>query len=110
MAKVATLNREQKRNLLLTMLESRHGDLHEAISFAQEKKLPLLMIVEDNAYGISTPTRGTNPLALRVVNPAQWQVVDGTDPMAVHQAARQALDAIRAGEGPVFLWVKLERL
>ena len=29
MAKVATLNREQKRHLLLTMLESRHGDLRE---------------------------------------------------------------------------------
>src|SRR5690242_11269406 len=29
MAKVATLNREQKRHLLVTMLESRHGDLRE---------------------------------------------------------------------------------
>src|SRR3954471_13287385 len=29
MARVATLNKEQKRHLLLTMLESRHGDLRE---------------------------------------------------------------------------------
>ena len=29
MAKVATLNKEQKRHLLLTMMESRHGDLRE---------------------------------------------------------------------------------
>jgi len=104
---------DQKDGVVVTCIgdaSTRQGDFYEAISFAQEKKLPLLMIVEDNAYGISTPTRGTNPLALRVVNPAQWQLVDGTDAMAVHQAARQALDAIRAGEGPVFLWVKLERL
>jgi 2-oxoisovalerate dehydrogenase E1 component len=29
MAPVAPLNKEQKRHLLLTMLESRHGDLRE---------------------------------------------------------------------------------
>ena len=29
MATAATLNKEQKRHLLLTMLESRHGDLRE---------------------------------------------------------------------------------
>ena len=29
MAKATTLNKEQKRQLLLTMLESRHGDLRE---------------------------------------------------------------------------------
>ena len=29
MARVASLNKEQKRHLLVTMLESRHGDLRE---------------------------------------------------------------------------------
>ncbi len=107
------LQMDQKDGVVVTCVgdaSTRQGDFYEAVSFAQEKKLPLLLIVEDNAYGISTPTRATNPLALRVVNPAQWQVVDGTDPVAVHQATRAALDTIRAGEGPVFLWVKLERL
>ena len=56
---------------------SRQGDFYEAISFALEKKLPLLLIVEDNAYGISTPTRATNPLAIEVLNRAQWQVKIG---------------------------------
>ena len=89
---------------------SRQGDFFEAASFALEKRLPLLLVVEDNAYGISTPTRGTNPLALEVLNRAQWQVVEGRDPEAVHAAARAAIDQIRSGVGPVFLWVKLERL
>jgi 2-oxoisovalerate dehydrogenase E1 component len=107
------LQLDQKEGVVVTSIgdaATRQGDFYEAISFAQEKKLPLLLVVEDNAYGISTPTRSTNPLALQVVNPAQWQVVDGSDPVAVHAASQQALAAIRAGHGPAFLWVKLERL
>jgi len=89
---------------------SRQGDFFEAVSFALEKKLPLLFIVEDNAYGISTPTRKINPLALEVLNRAQWQLVDGHDAEAIHAATTRAMEKIRAGGGPVFFWVKMERL
>ncbi len=89
---------------------TRQGDFYEAVSFAIERKLPLLLIVEDNAYGISTPTRKTNPLALGSINPALWRTVDGSDLEAVHAETQQAIAQLRAGEGPVFLWVKVERL
>ena len=89
---------------------SRQGDFYEAVSFALEKKLSLLFIVEDNAYGISTPTRKINPLALGVLDRAQWQAVDGHDVEAVHVATQNALAKLRAGQGPVFLWCKMERL
>jgi 2-oxoisovalerate dehydrogenase E1 component len=107
------LQLDQKDGVVVTTVgdaATRQGDFFEAVSFAQERKLPLLLVVEDNAYGISTPTRRINPLALQVVNPAQWQVVDGADPLAVHAATQQALARLRAGEGPAFLWVKMERL
>ncbi|RXK53512.1 hypothetical protein ESB00_17620 [Oleiharenicola lentus] len=107
------LQLDQKDGVVVTTIgdaATRQGDFYEAVSFAQEKKLPLMLIVEDNAYGISTPTRRINPLALQVINPAQWQVVDGSDPLAVHAATQQALAALRAGHGPAFLWVKTERL
>ena len=107
------LQLDQKEGAVVTTIgdaATRQGDFYEALSFAQERKLPLLLVVEDNAYGISTPTRQTNPLAIQVMNPAQWQVVNGSDPVGVHQATRQALELIRAGQGPVFLWVKVERL
>ncbi|HEY4300322.1 MAG TPA: thiamine pyrophosphate-dependent enzyme [Candidatus Didemnitutus sp.] len=89
---------------------TRQGDFFEAVSFALERQLPILFVVEDNAYGISTPTRKTNPLFLQSLNPAQWQVVDGSDPEAVHAVAHRALARARAGEGPAFLWVQVERL
>jgi 2-oxoisovalerate dehydrogenase E1 component len=107
------LQLDQKDGVVVTCIgdaATRQGDFYEALSFAREKKLPLLLLVEDNAYGISTPTRGTNPLALEVFNPAQWQHVDGADPLAVHAATQQALARIRAGGGPEFLWVRVERL
>ena len=107
------LQLDQKDGVVVTTIgdaATRQGDFYEAFSFAQEKKLPLLLMVEDNAYGISTPTKQTNPLAIQVMNPAQWQVVDGADPVGVHQATSLAIEKIRAGEGPVFLWIKVERL
>src|SRR5919198_4168723 len=52
---------------------TRQGDFFEAICFAKEKNLPVLFVVEDNAYGISSPTRNTNPLALDVLEAADWQ-------------------------------------
>ncbi|MDP2137264.1 MAG: thiamine pyrophosphate-dependent enzyme [Candidatus Didemnitutus sp.] len=89
---------------------TRQGDFYEAISFALERKLPVLIIVEDNAYGISTPTRETNPLAIEVLNQARWRLVDGSDTEAVHAESQRALAQLRQGEGPVLLWCKLERL
>src|SRR4029077_14104330 len=89
---------------------TRQGDFFEAISFAKEKKLPVLFVVEDNGYGISSPTREINPLAIDVLQPNDWQQVDGSDVGAVYDATRQAIPHLRAGEGPVFFWVTMERL
>lgn len=89
---------------------TRQGDFYEAVSFAREKQLPILFIVEDNAYGISTPTRKINPLALDVLNQAPWHVIDGSDLEVVHAETQQAVARLRAGAGPVLLWAKVERL
>ncbi len=107
------LQLDQKDGIVVTCVgdaATRQGDFYEALNFALEKKLPVLFLVEDNAYGISTPTRTTNPLALGVLSKAQWQVIEGADAEAVHAAGRQAIADLRAGRGPVFLWVKTERL
>ena len=89
---------------------TRQGDFYEAVCFAQERKLPILLLVQDNAYGISTPTRKTNPYALGVLSRDQWQVVDGRDPLALYAAAAAAIVRLRAGRGPAMLWIKTERL
>ena len=102
-----------KKDLVVTTVgdaATRQGDFFEAICFAKEKKLPLLFLVEDNAYGISMPTRKTNPLALSVLDSENWRQIDGQNVQQVYDATAEAFDKIRAGGGPFFFWIKMERL
>jgi 2-oxoisovalerate dehydrogenase E1 component len=107
------LQLDGKKNLVVTTVgdaATRQGDFFEAICFAKEKKLPVLFVVEDNAYGISSPTRKTNPVALGILPREEWRQLDGGKVEEMHQAAVEALDQIRSGNGPVFFWVMMERL
>src|SRR5438105_7776463 len=104
---------DQKKNLVVTTVgdaATRQGDFYEAISFAKEQKLPMLFLVEDNAYGISMPTRKTNPLALNVLEPDSWRHLEGQNVQQVYDASAEAFEKIRAGGGPFFFWVTMERL
>jgi 2-oxoisovalerate dehydrogenase E1 component len=102
-----------KKNVVVTTVgdaATRQGDFFEAICFAKEKKLPMLFLVEDNAYGISMPTRKTNPLALDVLDQDNWRQIEGQDVQQVYDATAEAFEKIRAGGGPLFFWIKMERL
>src|SRR5438270_1057433 len=104
---------DRKKNVVVTTVgdaATRQGDFFEAVCFAKERKLPVLFIVEDNAYGISTPTREINPLALGVVEPNEWTELVGEDVQGIYDAAASAMEKMRAGGGPRFWWVKMERL
>src|SRR5438477_5273535 len=107
------LKLDGKMNIVVTTVgdaATRQGDFFEAVCFAKERKLPVLFIVEDNAYGISTPTREINPLALGVLEPGEWQEFPGEAVQEIYEAAAKAMEKMRAGGGPHFWWVKMERL
>src|SRR5438132_11285525 len=102
-----------KKNVVVTTVgdaATRQGDFFEAVCFAKEKKLPVLFVVEDNAYGISSPTREINPLALGVLEPNEWKELAGEDVQQIYDAAAGAIEKMRAGGGPRFWWVTMERL
>src|SRR5438067_969871 len=104
---------DSKKHLVVTTVgdaATRQGDFFEAICLAREKRLPMLFIVEDNAYGISMPTRKTNPLALDVLEPDNWRRIDGPNVQQIYNAAAEAFEKIRAGGGPFFFWINMERL
>ena len=71
---------------------TRQGDFYEAICFAKERKLPVLFVVEDNAYGISSPTRKINPLALDALQPNDWKKIDGGQVGEVYDAATDGIE------------------
>lgn len=89
---------------------SRQGEFYEAVSFAVERKLPIVLIVEDNRYGISTNTDKFNPFKLGVFNEDLVVHVDARHPDRVWDAANQAIDKARAGEGPTVMVCELDRL
>jgi 2-oxoisovalerate dehydrogenase E1 component len=102
-----------KKSLVVTTVgdaATRQGDFFEALCFAREKKLPMLFLVEDNGYGISMPTRKNNPLALKVLEPDNWRRIEGQDVQQVYEATADAFEKIRAGSGPFFFWIRMERL
>src|SRR5712675_542644 len=83
-----------KTNVVVTTVgdaATRQGDFYEAVCFAKERKLPVLFIVEDNAYGISSPTRKINPLALGVLEPNEWTELAGEDVQGIYDAAATAM-------------------
>jgi 2-oxoisovalerate dehydrogenase E1 component len=104
---------DNKKNLVVTTVgdaATRQGDFFEALCFAKEKNLPMLFLVEDNGYGISMPTRKNNPLALNVLEPDNWRRLEGQDVQQVYDATAEAFEKIRAGGGPFFFWIRMERL
>jgi 2-oxoisovalerate dehydrogenase E1 component len=90
---------------------SRQGEFYEALAFAQERKLPVVFVVEDNRYGISTNTDKFNPFKLGVFSKSIGIVhVDGRHPDNVYEASMNAINHARAGEGPSVLVCEVDRL
>lgn len=106
------LQLDKKKDIVLASTgeaASRQGDFFEAACVAVEKNLPIVFVVEDNGIAISTPNRHNNPLALDVLNRDRWIKADGTSVEEIYRAGGEAIARTRAGKGPSFLWLDLER-
>lgn len=89
---------------------SRQGEFYEAAAFAIQEKLPVILMIEDNKYGISTPTHKFNPMHLELFDKAHIVHCNGRTPDAVREAGQIAADRARSGHGPTILWCELDRL
>ncbi|HLA29632.1 MAG TPA: pyruvate dehydrogenase (acetyl-transferring) E1 component subunit alpha [Pseudomonas sp.] len=89
------------------------GAFHEAINLAALWQLPVLFCCENNLYAMGTALdrsqSQTDLCAKAAAYRVATQAVDGMDVVAVHQAARQAVEQVRAGLGPYFLELRTYR-
>jgi 2-oxoisovalerate dehydrogenase E1 component len=90
------------------------GDFHEALNLASVWKLPVLFVVENNSWGLSTPVQeqyACRHLADRGIGYGMpGLVVDGNDLLAVVRAVRRAAERARRGDGPTLLEFKTFRM
>ena len=92
---------------------SREGDFHEALNLASVWNLPVVFLVENNGYGLSTPTDAAvapDDIADAAAGyDMPGRVVDGNDLFAVMEAVHWARAHAR-DEGPVLLEMKTFRV
>ncbi len=89
---------------------TRQGDFYEAMCLAKERKLSMVFVVEDNGFAISTKTDKMNAMAVSALREEEWIKVDGSNPVEVYEKSEKAFKKVRNGEGPVFIWGRVERL
>lgn len=90
------------------------GDFHEACNLAGVMEVPLVLVIINNQYAISTPaSRQTR--AARLADRARGYgfpgvVVDGNDLFAVYEVTRRAVERARGGLGPTMIEAVTYRL
>lgn len=90
------------------------GEWWEALNTACNLKLPVIFMVEDNGYAISTPvevgTAGGDVSKLVAGFPGLFiQNVDGTNPLASYAVFKDAVAYCRERKGPAFVRAKVIR-
>jgi 2-oxoisovalerate dehydrogenase E1 component alpha subunit len=100
------LRKESGRAVLVTCGDgtTSEGEWHESMNFAAIHKLPLVMLVENNQWAISTP------LSQQMAQPDIYkraegygmpgEQFDGFDPIKSYDAVHRAMERARNGGGP----------
>jgi len=89
------------------------GVLHESMNLGSIWKLPVVYVCENNGFAESTPAAYATSVPDIATRAAAYSMpgvtIDGSDAVAVYEAARDAVSRARAGGGPTFLEVKTYR-
>jgi 2-oxoisovalerate dehydrogenase E1 component len=90
------------------------GDFHEALNVASVWQLPVLFCVENNGYGLSTPTNEQykcKDIADKGVGYGiESHIVDGNNIIEVYAKVRELAESIRQSPRPVLIEFKTFRM
>jgi len=92
------------------------GDIHETLNLAALLSLPIVFVIENNAYAYSTPTREQFPASVELWRRAAGYGIEGLrvdvtgDPVAATQTFAAALERARAEVRPILIEAHTSRL
>jgi len=94
---------------------TQQGDFYEAVAEAVRSNLPVLFLIEDNRFALSTPTKGNTFYSLPDSEPETFydlpiHRVDGSDPVSTYAAFEKVVSSLRETRGPQIVLFNVERL
>ncbi|MDY0278821.1 MAG: pyruvate dehydrogenase (acetyl-transferring) E1 component subunit alpha, partial [Acholeplasma sp.] len=84
-----------------------HGEFHEGMNFAATFDVPMITIIQNNQYAISTPRHKATKAKTLAQKAIAYGIpgiqVDGNDPLAMYVAVEEARKRAIKGEGPTLI-------
>lgn len=110
-------NIKGEKNVVVTYVGdggTSEGDFHEAINFAAVFNAPVIFIIQNNQYAISTrraiQTKSETLAQKAIAYGIPGILVDGNDIFAMYSATKEAIDRARNGGGPTLIEAYTYRL
>ncbi|MEM6632133.1 MAG: thiamine pyrophosphate-dependent dehydrogenase E1 component subunit alpha [Bacteroidota bacterium] len=89
------------------------GAFHESLNLAALWKLPFIVVIEDNSWGISVPKNESTCVPFNDVRAAAYGIkgylVKDNDPFEMYHVSKEAVDRARKGEGPSIIEIETYR-
>jgi pyruvate dehydrogenase E1 component alpha subunit len=93
---------------------SSEGDAHEALNLAGVRRAPVVFVLKNNGWAISTPVAQQTAAASFAARAEGYgiagELVDGNDLFAMHDACARAVERARAGHGPTLIEARTHRM
>ncbi|MFJ8819573.1 pyruvate dehydrogenase (acetyl-transferring) E1 component subunit alpha [Amycolatopsis thermoflava] len=93
---------------------SSEGDFHESLNLAGVMRAPVVFLLQNNGWAISTPRSRQTAAEHFADRAAGYGIpgvrVDGNDLFAVYSATRAAVERARAGDGPTLIELETYRM
>lgn len=108
---------QKKKEVAVTFIGdggTSHGEFYEGLNFGAAFDVPMVIVVQNNQYAISTPrhkaTKAETLAQKAIAAGIKGIQVDGNDILAMYVATKAAIDHARSGKGPVLIEAVTYRL